>query len=304
MRDASVILGCVLSLTLAASCTSRASTIDGGSGGGDDVGSGADDAGLGPQDATDPADACGAGPSGLVQCSSVYVITGTQPPELYRFDPSCLRFERIGQVTCTGTGPFAATPYSMAVARDGVAWVLYTSGRIFHVDVSTAACTPTSFVMNQSGFLQFGMGFAADGPGASTETLYVSRNTTPYALASIDTASLALGPIGDYDLVSGRAELTGTGDGRLFGAFEGTPFVVAEIDRTDAHILSTAPQSVGMASSNFAFAAYGGRFYLFVGDGSYTDVVRYDPASGASETVVSHFTQEVVGAGVSTCAPI
>lgn len=307
MLASRLVLVCALFVVSFAACSTRVTpTRDVGSGGGDDDASGGGDidtgGGGGPVDAGADFDACGAA-TGAVQCTSIYTITGTQPPALFRFDPACGTFEEIGPVMCTGSGPLAATPYSMAVSREGVAWVVYTNGRIYNVDVQTAACTPTTYMANQMGFTEFGMGFASDAVGATTETLYVSRNAAPYGLARIDTTSLVLTPIGNYDGASGRAELTGTGDARLFGAFEGTPFVVAEIERTSGHILSTAPQAVGMTSSNFAFAAYGGDFYLFVGPGAYTDVYRYRPRTGESVRVVSNFDQEVVGAGVSTCAP-
>jgi hypothetical protein len=289
-------------LCLVPACTTRGLVRPDGGGTGTDGGA-SGDAGATSMDAGPPGDACGSPTTGQVQCESIYVITGANPPELYRFDPACLAFESIGTVHCPQSGPFPATPYSMAVDRNGLAWVVFTDGHIFNVDVTTAACTATSYVPNQHGYSTFGMGFSSDTPMGTTETLYVSRSVAPFGLASIETSSLTLTPIGTYDQLQARAEMTGTGDARLFGAFEGTPFIVAEIDKTNAHILSQAPQSASQASANFAFATYAGDFYLFVGPGSYTDVVRYRPSTMVSERVVAMFPQEIVGAGVSTCAP-
>ncbi len=58
--------------------------------------------------------------------------------------------------------------------------------------------------------------------GGSTDTLFVSDaewyQPSTGGLARIDASSLVLSPVGQYDqLVGQRAELTGTGDGRLFG---------------------------------------------------------------------------------------
>ena len=54
--------------------------------------------------------------------------------------------------------------------------------------------------------------------------------------------------------------------------------------------------------SNFAFAFWGGDFWLFVGPGTSTDVFQYAPSTGMT-TKVETESFEVVGAGVSTCAP-
>jgi hypothetical protein len=154
------------------------------------------------------------------------------------------------------------------------------------------------------------MGFSANAAGSSADTLFVSDSelTQPSTggLAWIDTSSLVLTPVGPYDQLTGqRAELTGTGDGRLFGAFEGSPYVVAQIDKTTAHIISVAPQNAinyAPDSSNFAFAFWGGDFWLFVGPGSTTDVFQYQVASN---TTTKRETEqfEIVGAGVSPGAP-
>jgi hypothetical protein len=169
----------------------------------------------------------------------------------------------------------------------------------------------------QQGFTTFGMGFSTNMPGGSDETLYVSESTAGSPLppppgmsnaprlATIALQTFTLTPIGMYDQLSARAELTGTGDAKLFGAFEGMPYVVAEIEKPTAKILSQAPQSAinyAPDSSNFAFAFWGGDFWLFVGPGSSTDVFHYVPQSQMT-TKVKSVDFEIVGAGVSTCAP-
>ena len=81
---------------------------------------------------------------------------------------------------------------------------------------------------------------------------------------------------------------------------------MAGIDKSTAKILSQAPQASIMyepASSNFAFAFWGGDFYIFVGPGTRTDVFRYQPSNGTT-VLATTVTQVIVGAGVSTCAPV
>lgn len=230
-----------------------------------------------------------------------YVFTIDNSGKLYRFDPPTSTFTFVGTIQCPGA------IYSMAIDRKAFAYVLQLDGRLMKVDTRDASCTPTSFVPGQQGFsVNFGMGFSTNAAGSEDETLFVSSSDPATAgLAKIDTSSLLLTKLGAYDALKARAELTGTGDGRLFGAFEGSPYVVAEIDKSQAQIKSQAPQEpikYPPNASNFAFAFWGGEFYLFVGPGTSTDVFKYDPASGAT-TKVNSVSFVIVGAGVSTCAP-
>lgn len=230
----------------------------------------------------------------------VYVIDATG--WLRRFDPPSLAFTGVGHIQCGGS------PFSMAVDRTGVAWVLFDDGSLARVDTRTGKCRKTAFASSQSGFADlFGMGFSTNGDGdggASGETLFVSRQ----GLGRLDTQSLTITTIGLYDTLGKDSELTGTGDGRLFGVFEtaSQPFVVAELDKANARPLSQVPQSAippgAIGRSSLAFAFWGGDFYAFVGPGTYSDVYRYRPADGTT-TKVATADFEIVGAGVSTCAP-
>ncbi len=232
----------------------------------------------------------------------VYVVTASD--ELYRFHPPSMSFRLVTRLSCPART--YASPYSMAVARDGTAYVVFNDGNLFRVDTETGQCDATGYATGQAGFTSFGMGFMQEG---DSEQLFISSSSylggSGYRLGTIDPGQLKAVPVGVYDRLSARSELTGTGDGRLFGAFEGQPYVVAEIDPRSARILSQAPQSAVSYppnSSNFAFAFWGGSFWLFAGPGSSTDVFRYDPDAGTTEKV-SRQPFAVVGAGVSTCAP-
>ncbi len=247
----------------------------------------------------------GTSPGCSVESQYVYVLDADA--KLYKFDPPALTFTPIGVLNCPSS--FLDTPFSMAVDRSANAWVVYTNGSLFKVDTKTAACSPTSFAPAQAGFVTFGMGFSTEGAGSTKDTLFVSQSEMlggTKGLATIDTQSLVLTPIGMYDQINARAELTGTGDGKLFGAFEGSPYVVAQIDKSQAKILSQAPQNQVQyppGGSNFAFAFWGGSFWLFVGPGTSTDVFKYDPQVGSTVKLKTE-SFAIVGAGVSTCAPI
>ncbi|MEL6344800.1 MAG: hypothetical protein AAFV53_16905 [Myxococcota bacterium] len=230
----------------------------------------------------------------------IYVMTSRR--QLVRFHPQRLTFHPIGEIQCENQ---FGSVNSMAVARDGTARVVFTNGQLFQVDTRTAACSPTGYTPYQNGFSTFGMGYAIAPNGS--DTLYISANSKigggGFRLAKIEGGSPNV--VGSYDKLAARAELSGTADGRLFGAFEGSPFVIAEIDPATASVLSMAPQNAirySHNSSNFAFAHWGGKFYLFVGQGGATDVYQYAPDTGVT-LKVADTPLTIVGAGVSTCAP-
>ena len=232
----------------------------------------------------------------------IYVVTAQA--ELFSFYPPTLTFTRIGSVVCpAGT----ATPYSMAVDRRGKAYVVFSDGNLFAVSTATAACVGTAFVPGQQGFSTFGMGFASDTNGAA-ETLYVARNNVPQSsLATIDTTTFVLSTIAAISPAITRTELTGTGDGRLYGFFtNAAPAVsgsrVIELDKTTAQIIANNDLPVGGPNDAWAFAYWGGDFWIFTSPGGPTTVSRFRP-SDATTIELTTMPSTIVGAGVSTCAP-
>jgi hypothetical protein len=226
--------------------------------------------------------------------------------QIARFNPNTNAVTLIGTPDCPGEDKFSFV-YSMAVDRYGVAWVLYSETiGLYRVDLKTLACEKTGFQPCDKNFCRFGMGFVSDGPGSDQETLFVSGNgnaSPGVGLARIDTKTFAITPVANYDVSLGSAaELTGTGDGRLFAFFEGaagSPGHVAEIEKTTAHVLSSVTLDNVTAAGSFAFAAWGSAFYIM------TDNVihRYDPATKTATIANKNVGFDVLGAGVSTCAP-
>lgn len=230
----------------------------------------------------------------------IYIIG--EGNNLYSFSPPTLEVTPIGVINCPQGGGFA-TPFSMAVDRQGVAWILFNDGRIYHVDVTTAACTATSFQPGQQGLTTFGMGFVSDAPGSEQETLFIA-DYNGSGIASIDTATLTVSPVRPYNAIYSAAELTGTGDARLYGFFQGSPIIIAEIDRMTGNIISQAPQPTLNIGGGWAFAFWGGDFYTFTNPNfSASQIDRYSPSTGMTTTVKTGLGDNIVGAGVSTCAP-
>jgi hypothetical protein len=230
---------------------------------------------------------------------SIYILG--QDKQFARFEPPTLTFTVMGTLACPGED-FAST-FSMSVDRQGVAWVLFQDGQVFNVDTKTLACTVSGFTPCQSSFCNFGMGFVADSPGSDQETLYVSGvyNSPPgLGLAKIDTATKVLTPISDYDVLAGKgAELTGTGNAQLFGYFQDTPIRLAEIDKATAHIITYSDLLEIPTGTSWAFAFWGGSFYIMSGTG----IRKYDPATQITTLINGNVGFNIVGAGVSTCAP-
>lgn len=264
---------------------------DGGSGsGGDDLTVGAGGGGGGGGDGCDEATK-----------GSIYILG--QDKQFARFEPITQALTVLGTLSCPGQDTFSTT-FSMSVDRKGVAWVLFADGQIYHVDTKTVACTASGFTACQSGFCTFGMGFVADAAGSEAETLYVSGVYNfggGVGLAKIDAGSLALTPIADYDLLpGGGAELTGTGDARLYGYFQDSPIKLAEIDKANAKVLGVTDLAEIPVGGSWAFAFWGGSFYIMSGTG----IRKYEPVSSTTTLINGNVGFNIVGAGVSTCAPL
>jgi hypothetical protein len=241
----------------------------------------------------------------------VYVIS--RDSDLYSFEPGSFTFTHIGTISCPSEDPtsaFPAFPFSMAVDRGGTAWVLFSDGNLLKVSTKDASCTSTSFVPNQAGFTLFGMGFVADGPDASTDTLYVSENVNGNGLGKIDLSTLTLTAIGPYTgaLAGQKAELTGTGKGDLFGFFLTTPAQVASIATTSGSVMNADALNSVTVGTDWAFSFWGGDFYLYTGNSTDTaqngsTVTRYSPSDGGVTVLSNGLGFFIDGAGVSTCAP-
>lgn len=237
----------------------------------------------------------------------IYVVD--RDDNLIAFDPRKLPADPlrlIGKLGCHGAGG----PFSMAVDRHGVAWVLYSGGELFKVSITDATCERAPYQPGRLGL--FGMGYASDAPGAPTEHLYVATNGRRL-LASIDTeaASPSDRILGEMTAPSDESpELTGTRDGKLYGFYPNlsTPSFVQEVDRRSGEPVGPRWQLDGDplgTVSAWAFAQWGGTFYVFVtgDDGLGSSVRAIDRKTGTSRTVLEHLPYVITGAGVSTCAP-
>ena len=243
-------------------------------------------------------------------CRKIFTIDGATQ-QLSAFDPETNTFDDLGKLNC----PSSSSPFSMAVARDNTAWVLYGSGDIFHVDLDTLRCTATGFARGQQGFNTFGMGFVSNTPGGDAETLYIASGPdgsgAPGQLGTIDLDTLKVRPLGNLPMMD-SPELTGTGQAELWGF---TPNIavpmVAQIDKRNAAYSNTfrlpALMSTGQSPRAWAFAYWGGSFFIFLqraaDQDTSTRVWRLDRVTGDVQ-MGEQTRRQIVGAGVSSCAPV
>jgi hypothetical protein len=229
----------------------------------------------------------------------VYVVSSNDV--MLRFDPPSATFTPIAKLACPAGG---AHPFSMAVDRAGTAYVEYDNGMLFAVDTADGFCDTTSYVANSvPPFDAFGMGYATIGAGPD-EQLFIA-SSAPGTLGMLDPQSdFHVSSIGEMAPPVPWGELTGTGDGRLFAyyayGFTGGSFV-AQLDKTTGKIIAQDALPDINRGTGWAFAFWGGKFWLFTTP-SGQDTVRYDPVTKTA-TVVAHYGAPIVGAGVSTCAP-
>lgn len=237
----------------------------------------------------------------------VYVVDSAS--KLWSFDPRKLPrdpFRLVGDLACDPM----SSPFSMAVDRRGIAWVLYANGRLYRVSIADASCSRVQLELGPGATRTFGMGYVTDGPKSENERLFVAANESSRQLAMLDTAKdpvkwVAVGPITADQVRS--PELTGTSEGRLFAYFPDEPrSFVQELEQGTGKALGARlylpPIEGGVGS--YAFAHWGGTFYVFTGSFGRASVHAVDGKTGKAHVAMTDIAQHVVGAGVSTCAPL
>ncbi len=325
----------VIGLASACGGSSASSGFGDGGGGGGGSGSGGSGSGSSSGGSSSGGSGSGGGLGGTLLdagandgCSDaaklVYVLSFEN--DLYSFDPPNKTFKKVGPLGCATS----LVPNSMAVSRDAVAWVNYvsqdvtsgsaTSGSIFKVSTADGSCTTTNVALTD-GWFQLGMGFSTDSSSSTNETLFVAATASTggvplppslggsQGLGSIDLTSQKLAPIGQFTgaLAGQSAELTGTGDGRLYGFFTSSPIQIAQIDKGSGATSNVVTMTGVESPQYWAFSFWGGDFYLYTcpSDKSRTtNVTHYSPATGTIDTAyMTNIGFRIVGAGVSTCAP-
>jgi hypothetical protein len=217
-------------------------------------------------------------------------------------------FTSKGRLACPAAS--GAQPFSMSVDREAKAWVVYDDGELFRVDVNTLACTRMA-VQSPTNAKIYGMGFVTDTAGGTTDTLYVAGNAIGSTFTTSQFGTLSTTPPYQVTVrtqLTGAPELTGTGDAHLWAFFPNvSPPRVSELSKTNGAVLRSFDAAALMGTPvAWAFAFWGGDFWIFLqrqGEAS-TTVYRMNGTTGAVTTPIPSSGRRIVGAGVSTCAPI
>jgi hypothetical protein len=237
----------------------------------------------------------------------IYVLSDNG--QLYSFDPLNNQFALItNNLGCPQNQAF-----SMSVDRNGIAHVMFQNDDIYTIDVNNPnMCLDPMYQPGQLGFNKFGMGFVSNNEFDPCDKLYAhswngqggfTEGPNTGRMGRLDPETLTMEEIGFINYNGG--ELTGTGDGRLF-AFAGAPAKLVEYDKETAQVLATEQLNMNLTNA-FAFAFYGGDFYLFTegNNPTFSKVTHYDYDDDKSlTTVVMQAPIRIVGAGVSTCVPL
>ena len=237
---------------------------------------------------------------------------------LYKFFPMNNTLELLGQIGCD----LPPSTFSMAVDRLGFAWVQYTDGQLRKVDLTNVAkCSNPGYQAGQLGVTNFGMAFVSNSAFDACDQMFGDQytgigegadNATFFRVDPLNQQAILLGK-SDF----GTAEVTGTGDGRVFlFAAKNPDTQLVEVDRNNGNTLSSIPLPGVKLGGGWAFAFFGGDFYFFTdgaSDGkSEVTHIDYDDSdmNGKQDikvvinnAVVQGANVKVVGAGVSTCAP-
>ncbi|MEZ4452499.1 MAG: hypothetical protein R3B09_23750 [Nannocystaceae bacterium] len=240
----------------------------------------------------------------------IFVLSITA--QLWKYFPENNMFQQLGALNCD----LPPTTFSMAVDRNGYAWVQYQGGQLRKVAVTNVNdCTDPGYVVGQQGITNFGMAFVSNSESDVCDRIYGNQaNFIPEGnmvanFFSIDPMNLQLGLLGKSNY--GSAEVTGTGDGRAFFFAGQNPAKLIEIDKNTGASLKVTPLPGVELGSAWAFAHFAGDFYFFTnsqgGPGSEVTHIDYDDSdmNGKQDitVVVADAPISIVGAGVSTCAP-
>jgi hypothetical protein len=300
----------LLGIAVVAACGSSGrpddfGTGDGGNGSGSGSGSGSGD------------DGCSAA------SKLVYVVD--QDNKLSQFDPTSKTFSDLGTLNCPAG---AATPFSMGVDRNATAYVLYvdqtggtaSDAQLFKVDTTSASLTCTKTTFSSTSLQEFGMGFSTTTAGGDTDQLFIAGGTdiSTTANSKLNTLDVSTFTPTLVHQITGSPELTGNANAELWGFFPDTDNPkIAQIDKTTGattdHALTDAASFKGQPLA-WAFAFYGGDYWIFLEKDPASDTFGVDPETNTTVYQVSDTGvlkgktnapgRVIVGAGVSTCAPV
>jgi hypothetical protein len=241
-------------------------------------------------DAAPPFDAAPSCPSGAFTGAFLIAESGS----LYRFAPETASAQRVGGVTCpAGT----ASPWTLAVSKDGIAYVLYSDWNIYRLDLVSLGCTATPYVSGQLSFP--GNVSIAISAGIAPERLivYGAKNGPPW-LASSDLTSFALADIGPItpDPREFPVDTQADAYGRLFALTKSGALL--QINPNTGSLIAKDQTAFSATAGGWAVLTWNAQVYFF--GGTTGAVQRYDLAA-KTLTAIGTIGDTIVGASAAPC---
>lgn len=225
----------------------------------------------------------------------VYVLD--DQARVHLFEPDARPEDRFRLVT-TARCDDGSGPQTMSLDRQGVAWLLYTSGKLYKVALSGGACEATGYAHpGAAGVL--GMSFTAAAPGEGSahapERLFVS--SVDKGLIQVELPSLNARVLGPMPL----GELAGGPDGLLFH-YEPESGALSEVDPA-TRALRAVHQVHGHSGGAFTMLRHRRGFVFFVAsDGGASRILRWSPrADDTIDLGVAPDGIRVLGRAQSVC---
>ncbi len=212
---------------------------------------------------------------------------------LYTFDPTTLTTTLLGPVKC----PTASSAWTLSVSRAGYALMIYEDWNIYHVDLTTLACTSTSFVPWQLGFDVDGKeAIAISRDPMTPEQLYVyGMSSGVPTLAVADPLLLVLTEVGPVTPNPNLfpADMQGDALGHLF-VLSPTGQLL-ELDSANADVIVN-DQTTFSGAGSWAIMTYGSQLFFF-GSG----FVSLEDIATQTLTPLGDLGIQVVGASAAPC---
>lgn len=252
--------------------------------------------------------------------STKLVYTIEENKRISKFDPETGEFlsPPLGYLECPGSSTFFR-PFGMSLGRDGNAYVLYRDysqpnldPKLFHVNMATLQCTETSWTPH-NGIKVFVMAYSTDTAGGFDDRLFLAGandvDDTSLTFATLETATMQSTVLGT---IAGWSELSGNSDAELWSyVATASPPRIDKLDKTNGSVLETTslPTLMGNAVL-WSFVTWGGDFWVFLkrDNEPATKIHHFNGTTGALiETIDTNsvgIPRQIVGAAVSTCAPV
>ncbi|MEI9885825.1 MAG: hypothetical protein WDN08_04860 [Rhizomicrobium sp.] len=189
-------------------------------------------------------------------------VTG-QGDQLYSFYPPTQTFTLIGKFDCL------TSPTHMTVDRQGDAWVV-AGGLLYKASTADASCKPVANWTFNFAYTDFALTFIGVSSSAVDNALFLMNGAA--GVATFDTASGKVTPVGTANIGTAPGDMTSNGDGSLYFLRDVEDPTLHQLSPKDASTIGQWPITAKGGGSQ-ALAFWGGSFYAFENSA----IFQFDP---------------------------